>query len=170
MISARVITSKKVRYGDVYRGEIEREMLKTSYDVRKNFEAIVSDWRHKPRFEVIPKITRHRIQITIKPTDTEFGWIFDWVDYGTRPHRIMAKNVPYLKFRWPYFPRTSPRPGRFQISSGGGTYGPNWATKRSVRHPGTEPRNFSKQLAEYWKKEARRRIDRAIARARRRAS
>ncbi len=149
------------------RDEIAAELKKAGDDVRKNYEAITANWRHKPNFEVRFQTTAAYIGFLVTPSEDEAGRIFGWVDMGTKPHSIRARRVPYLKFRWPYEPKTLPGLGRVRLG-GGGTYGPNWATKKEVQHPGTEPRNFSRELTRYWVPESRRRIDNAIRRARRR--
>lgn len=168
MIFARAIRSKKIRRSRMMREEAEKEVLRIGRDVKKNYEAIVANWKHKPRFRLTFKFTSRGLEFTCKPEDDEAGQIFDWTDYGTVPHWIRAKNAPLLKFRYPYTPKTRPRPGRVQVSRGAGKAGPHWASKKEVWHPGTEPRDFTVQLSRYWTPEARRRINNAIRRARRR--
>jgi len=95
------------------------------------FQATTRTWKHQPAFTV---------------DKTERGWkvdtidqVYQWVDRGTRPHVISAKNAPFLLFRWPYTAATKPR----WLSSRQAATGKNWARKRSVNHPGTEARNFT---------------------------
>lgn len=98
------------------------------------YRKTTATWRHKPQFR--KRKTARGVQIT---TDDK---VFNWIDRGTRPHIITAKNAPMLIFRWPYKAATKPR----VIGSTQARRGNNWARKFSVRHPGTKPRHFTDEI------------------------
>lgn len=99
-------------------------------------------WKHQPKFS--KKRTARGIMIT---TDDQ---IFNWVDQGTKPHVIQAKNAPFLVFGWPYKAATKPRViGSFRAATG-----KNVARKLMVHHPGTLPRNFTDEIRKRMQKRA----------------
>lgn len=111
-------------------------------------------WRHKPTFR--KRRTSRGVQIV---TDDE---VFKFVDLGTRPHIIRAKNAPFLVFRYPYKAATKPR----IIGSTNAKVGDNWARKLMVHHPGNKPRHFTDEITKRINKRAgtilKREIDKAI--------
>lgn len=94
------------------------------------FQNTTRTWTHKPTFTVEKTTRGWAIN-----TDSQ---IYQWVDQGTRPHVITAKNALLLKFPGPYQPKTKPN----VIGSFAGGRGRVWVSKRTVQHPGTEARNF----------------------------
>lgn len=95
------------------------------------FENTVKTWTNKP---------------TLTPTPTPRGWAvkvdpafpYGWVDQGTPPHIIRARNAPMLRFQGPYHAKTRVN----VIASYKGGRGRVWVSKRQVQHPGIEARNF----------------------------
>src|SRR5512139_189170 len=81
------------------------------------YQKTTRTWKHKPKF--YPKRTARGVTIN---TDDQ---IYQWVDKGTKPHIIRARNAPMLVFRWPYKAATKPR----VIASYQASYGKNWARK-----------------------------------------
>lgn len=114
------------------------------------FQNTTRTWQHKPTFETIKQPRGW----AIKTTDQ----IYNWVDQGTRPHTITAKNVPFLVFRYPYRSATVPN----VISSRAAARGNNWARKRSVQHPGTEARNFTDIIIRRLQQRAANRVRQAL--------
>jgi len=99
------------------------------------YQKTTETWKHKPAFE-----TQHRStgRWTVGTDDKIFGW----VDKGTRPHIITARNVPLLRFTVPF--RAKTKPG--YLTSYAGSRGSQWVSKHSVRHPGTKARHFSRTI------------------------
>lgn len=95
------------------------------------FDQTVATWSNKPTFQT--SFTQRGV--TVNTDDPRFGW----VDRGTRPHVIEAKNAPLLRFQGPYHAKTKVN----VISSYQGGRGKVWVAKKRVNHPGTEARNFS---------------------------
>jgi hypothetical protein len=128
------ITQVSARYRNMARnlpGVVDRALQSLAHDEGVPlFQNTTKTWQHKPTFTV---------------DKTERGWainttdqIYQWVDQGTKPHIIAAKNVLLLKFPGPYQPKTKPN----VIGSFNGGVGKVWTSKRMVHHPGTEARNF----------------------------
>jgi hypothetical protein len=99
-------------------------------------------WRHKPKFYKVR--TKRGISVATKSD------IYKWVDRGTKPHIIRARNAKFLAFRYPYKAATKPR----VIASYRATVGKNWARKFEVHHPGTKPRNFTDEIVKRIQKRA----------------
>jgi hypothetical protein len=124
----------------------DREMAITLNDTANELlaehEKVVRQWTHKPRFKAV-KIRQRTLQtIRIEPTGIHKK-IWTYVDQGTRPHIIAAKNVPLLKFQTGYSARTAPVA---RANVGTGTASGAWVQKTVVKHPGTEARKFSETL------------------------
>jgi len=66
-----------------------------------------------------------------------------WLDGGTKPHKIKAKNAPKLIFQTGYKRKTR---AKIIGSTSGGSFGPTVAAQE-VQHPGTEPGEFSLTIA-----------------------
>lgn len=119
------------------------------------FNATTATWKNKPQFVAEPTARG----ITVVTDDP----IFHFVDAGTRPHPIEAKNVPYLVFAGPYHAKTKVN----VISSFNGGRGKVWSSKKRVKHPGTEARNFSdiifKRIQARAANVLRKNLDEAIA-------
>lgn len=86
-------------------------------------------------------------------------WIY--VDKGTKPHEIAAKNVPLLKFQTGYSARTAPVA---KYNQGTGTANGAWVTKAVVQHPGNEARKFTETIIDELDPPFPDRIQAAIAR------
>jgi hypothetical protein len=95
------------------------------------FKATTATWTHKPAFT--PQPTERGWMVAVNPAQP-----YTWVDAGTKPHIIKAKNVPLLRFAGPYHAKTKPN----VIAAYKGGRGNVWVSKRMVHHPGTEARNF----------------------------
>jgi len=100
---------------------------------------VVREWAHKPGFRQQKYRNPNVYTIKIVPTG-RYATIWYYVDRGTKPHEIAAKNVPMLKFQTGYNARTAPKA---QFAQGTGTASGAWVTKAVVQHPGTEARNFT---------------------------
>lgn len=106
------------------------------------YQKTTRTWKHKPKF--YPVRTARGVTIN---TDSE---IYGWVDKGTKPHIIKAKNAPFLVFGWPYKAATKPR----VINSFKANVGKNLAFKRQVTHPGIKARNFTDEITKRMQKRA----------------
>lgn len=130
----------------IARKELERTMDKeVKPTLIKSHNLVVADWKNKPEFQARKFISAERIAVTVFPVGPN-AQIYEYVDQGTEPHIIAAKNVPFLSFHTGYVSKTLARPAR-TVSGGGATTGPRVYAKL-VHHPGSEAREFSKVIAE----------------------
>lgn len=147
----------------ITRKQIEETMEKqVKQALIKSHEKIVADWEHKPKFQSRKYIRPDRIAENIFPTGPN-AKIWRFVDEGTRPHVIKAKNVPRLIFKTGYVSKTLARPAR--TVSGGGKYTGPTVSAVAVNHPGNEAREFTKTIAEDIKPEFKRVIENAFRKA-----
>lgn len=128
----------------------------------KSHEIIVANWEHKPKFQSRKYIKPDKIAVNVFPTgDNAKIWRF--VNEGTRPHIIRAKNAPLLVFQTGYKSKTLAKPAR--TVSGGGKYTGPTVRAKVVNHPGTEARNFTKEIAEDIKPSFKKEIENAFRQA-----
>lgn len=125
--------------------DLELAYRRIADQIRRDFDKTVSTWEKKPKFTVKRVRDSSGTIIFEASTDDE---IYGYVTLGTPPHTIPAKNAPFLVFRYPHGAKTTPN----LLTSKAGFLGDNWAKRLSVQHPGTEPRNFHKIIAERFKK------------------
>jgi hypothetical protein len=69
--------------------------------------------------------------------------IYKFVDQGTAPHDIYPKRARVLRFNSTFKPKTRPN----VIGSSGGLSAPPEVFAAHVHHPGTQARNFTKEIA-----------------------
>lgn len=113
-------------------------------ELKADHEKIVRTWEHRPQFK-IKKVTRPGMQtVQIIPFGV-YKNIWTYVDQGTKPHIIAAKNAPYLVFQTGYSARTAPVA---RANVGTGSASGAWVKKKEVQHPGTKARKFSETLLE----------------------
>jgi len=149
----------------ISRKEIERAM---DEDVKpaavKSHEKIVQNWDSDVGFAAKKYIRATSITIYVYPTGKD-KLIWTYVDQGTKPHPIMAKNAPVLSFKWggkgSYVPKTMARPARTVVGGGFVKGGKPVAFKR-VNHPGSEGRFFSEVIAKDIQPDFRRLIENAF--------
>lgn len=122
----------------------------------KSHNLVVAGWEHKPKFQTRKDIRPEKITMTCFPVGPN-AKIYIFVDQGTKPHVIEAKNAPRLVFQTSYAPRTLARPAR-TVSGGGKASGPVVFAKK-VNHPGSEAREFSETIAEDIKPDFKRIIE-----------
>lgn len=132
------IRRRIVKTNDGFKDELKAELTPVAKKLTTKFRRAVSDWQHKPTFAYRITVSRKAVRLTVFPRG-ENRQIFLWVDRGTEPHVIRAKNKPYLKFQTGYSARTAPIARHHQ--GDGKAYG-DWVSAQVVNHPGTEARQF----------------------------
>lgn len=115
------------------------------------FDKTVRTWQRQPRF-----LTRKTARGYGVEADPLFP--FAYVNRGTKPHIIEARNVMLLRFTGPYHAKTKPN----VIASYKGGRGNVWVSKRLVHHPGVEARNFSEIILRRVQARAKDRIRQAL--------
>lgn len=112
----------------------------------------------KPTFKAEVSYAGGDVVILVGPGGSTEGaqkWV--WLDEGTKPHPIKAKNKPTLAFRTNFTPKTKVK----TFSSGAGGSSPPWAFPKQVRHPGIDAREWSEEIV----KRRRKRFTQAIIKA-----
>jgi len=134
----------------------------------KEFNDIVGNWEHRPRFSSRKRLTSNSTTVYVFPTGSkEVKDIWNWNVEGTPAHDIQVRTAPQLRFIWggrgSYQPKTGP----------GGTFfgGPGtvrngvWVGFDRVHHPGTAPREWPKVVREKLKDWYSREVGNAWSRA-----
>jgi len=137
VIQIKGIKPKKLQI-EAIRSELEKALVAEGEDVKKLYEQTTRTWRHKPDFEVLTDLGANDATVLVG-TDDE---IYQYVDKGTRAHRIIARRAPALRFQLGFTPKTTPG----VIGSGRGKRFGAMVRPKSVMHPGTKPRNFSETI------------------------
>jgi hypothetical protein len=106
---------------------------------KRNFERTVATWESRPTFAI-------RRAGVFGPLDVfTSNEIYYYITHGTRPHIIRPKRAKRLRFNTAGFvPKTMT--GRLDVGAGQKA-GPPLAYRMSVQHPGTDARDFDKQVA-----------------------
>jgi len=147
----------------IARKQIEQQMdRRVKPTLVKSHEAIVKNWKSDIGFKARKFISGDQIAISINATGRDKE-IWRHVDQGTKPHVILPKNVPRLRFKTGYKPKTLAKPAR-TVSGGGVATGPTVYAKK-VNHPGSEAREFTKTIAEDIKPGFKKEIDNAFRQA-----
>ena len=130
---------------------------KMSPEIRKDFEETTKTWKHKPKF--VETVTGGKglggFAIEVTTTDEIYGY----VDQGTKPHIIRPKKPGgMLAFASAFSPKTKPR----VLGSTAGHVGPVDTFRQEVQHPGTEAREFTKEIEKKWQPRFRQKMEAAM--------
>lgn len=116
------------------------------------FEKTTQTWQRRPRFTTLKRARGYGVRV-----DPLFP--FAYVDRGTKPHPIEARNAPLLRFTVPSRAKTRVN----VITSYRGSRGNQWVSKRRVQHPGIEARNFSDIILKRVQARAAGRVRKALS-------
>jgi hypothetical protein len=124
---------------------------KVGNEMLKDFEATTRTWEREVKFETKTSGGKGLGgQVTEVWTVDE---IYRFVNNGTgkwgprhAEYPITPKNAKALAFPSIFSPKTRPR----VIGSGAGSHGPVDTIRKSVMHPGIEPREFTKEIEKKW--------------------
>lgn len=153
VFSVKAIKPQRMRV-DAIRLEVLNALRAEGRDVKKEYEKTTKTWRRKPNFEILVDVTAKDASVLVGTDDKIYGY----VDFGTRPHLIRARNAPRLAFQTGFDPKT--RPG--VIGSGPGRrFGPT-VHPVAVMHPGGKARKFSETIQKRRRKKFTRRMIKAI--------
>ena len=144
------------------RRELSAVGEETGKVLKRDHEKVVSQWTHKPKFNYSVTVSRGVFSTDVIVYGAN-AKIWKFVNYGTKPHKIRAKNKPFLRFRTGYQARTARGgfggPGR---ATGG------WVAAKEVSHPGNAAREFTKQISKRARPRFRRLTEKAFRKAIRR--
>lgn len=139
------LSPKKLKVKEV-RLKILNELRAEGRLVKKELEKTTATWKGaKPTFDFAIGLRKNDAIVLVAPVGNVEGirkWI--WLDGGTKPHPIKAKNVPNLIFRdgRGFTPKTKVK----VFASGPGANTGQWVKKKEVRHPGIDAREWSKEI------------------------
>lgn len=117
---------------------IENALTGSAKAAKIDFDVTMQTWKKRPTFTIDTEPGKRTIS-----TDNE---IYGYVNDGTEPHPIVAKNAPTLVFGVPFKAKTSVR----VIGSGPGARGSTIRRPKAAQHPGTDAREFDAVIAEKW--------------------
>lgn len=160
-------------------GSLTQREIRAAMDRRvkpellKDHRAVVKDWKSDVDFAARTYVRRDSIGVYVYPVGDD-KQVWHYVNEGTRPHTIPAVVGKLMVFKagGTYVPKTRAKPAR-TVAGGGVVQG--GATvfttrRRAFTHPGNEPREFTKEIAEEYDKAFRRETENAFRRALRRAT
>lgn len=104
--------------------------------VKKDLLKPTATWEH----EVEAKVKQTRTGFTVKINDK----VYSILDVGSKPHDIAPKRAKALRFNTRFRSKTTPN----KLAARKGLSAPPVAFAKSVKHPGTKPRNFKQQARE----------------------
>lgn len=146
---AKAIKPQKLRV-DKVRLNILNALRAEGRIIKKEFEKTTATWKGaKPTFEIAIGLTGTDAIVLIGPAGNQKGaqkW--GWLNDGTEAHIIKAKNAPNLVFQTGFTPKTKVK----TFSSVAGSSSPPWRATKQVKHPGTEPRAWTGEIAKRRRK------------------
>lgn len=140
--------------------ETRRALEEAGERLFNRHQNIVKEWTHKPKFTTRLTISGDESRVDIMPMG-KFAAIWGYVDRGTKPHKIRAKNGGFLRFQTDYSARTAPIA---RANQGTGRAAGAWRSKREVNHPGIKARKFTITLLERLNPPLPERIQAAVVR------
>ena len=168
-------------WGDAVVNEIQKVLEEDDWvGLGRELDQIVANWNNKPKFKIRAGYNyrspgafsggmpykRGSITLGYRVIGTrKEQQIWNWLNLGTRPHKIRAKNAKTLAFKWggpgSYRAKTSPG-GRSLKFGGPGTASGTMRYPMEVDHPGNKPRDFDGYIQGTVKRKFRGAIKRAI--------
>lgn len=137
---------------------VRNTMVMQAKAVAADFGATTNSWNHKVEFKTQ---TVNEIDQIISTGDPI--WIM--LEKGTKPHPIFPRPTnksQRLRFQWGGFGsyKAKSRPGQLRSYKGGPSGGIVY--RRSVKHPGTAPRNWILTARDKWQELLPNTVQRAI--------
>lgn len=129
--NSKLLSARYRQRARKYPEAVAEALVMLSYEAQELFQKTTATWNQKPQFVPI----RERGGVSVVTDDP----VYRWIDAGTRPYKITARNAPNLVFRVGGRSKTRPN----FIGSTAGRVGNKWRRKKSVNHPGITARNFS---------------------------
>lgn len=123
--------------------------------IERDMQSTTRTWTHKPQFRIVIGTRGKDLRATIGTDDP----IYQYVDHGTKAHKIRAKRSKYLAFQSGYKAKT--RVGIIG-SQEGGAFGDTQIAKE-VNHPGFPGRKFIATIRKRREVTMRQNIEHGIA-------
>ncbi len=142
-MAVKSITPKKINTAKI-KSDIIKVSEKQGIVVVNDYKKITKTWSgDKPTFPIKTTIKNDDLITSIIASGGFGAQKMVWLDDGTKPHKIKAKNAPRLIFQTGYKRKTK---AKTIGSTSGGSFGPT-AVALEVDHPGTEANEFSLTIA-----------------------
>ena len=136
-VRLEAIVPKQLFKLPLVRAEMLQEMGRQIDIMDRMYGATYRTWTHKPQFKKAFRTAPNFLEAKVSTIDQ----IYAWADDGTRAHAIIPRRAKQLSFDAQFTPKTNPN----IIGSGRGSRsGRVHATH--VFHPGSKPRNFTKEI------------------------
>lgn len=117
----------------------------------EDFKVTTQTWTHQPDFDIQEPSADRRV---VGTNDD----IYSYVTEGTKPHVIVAHGKALAFPGGGFRPKSRPR----YIGSNKGSKGGAVIFRPRVQHPGTAPREFEQAIADKWKTELPKIMQRSI--------
>lgn len=157
MITAKAITPVTRFKPGEFRQAMHAEALTVAAEMGNDFNKTTRTWKHKVDFETVVKTPPGEVSAAVSTKDEIYGY----VDKGTKPHRIRPKKGGFLAFQGKYKSKTTPH---VINSHQGGASGQFVYTRKAVKHPGTDAREFSRDIQAKWQPKLADRMQKVINR------
>jgi len=142
--------------------------------MKHDYQKTVKTWKTQPEFRPrrwamggrrgMPR----KFKVSVGPVKGRKATrIFNYVDQGTKPHKITPKKKGgVLVFMWggPGSYRAKSRVRKLRAYKGGIT-GAKLHFRKFVKHPGSKAREFTQVIEKKWQRVAPKRFDKAMRRA-----
>lgn len=135
----KAIKAKRINHAAMRR-ELQAGVAEAAKNVFSDFEKTVQSWNNKITFTLKVRSTPNVISFLVK-TDSDLYKLLDIT--GAKPHMIFPKNAKVLSYQKDFTPKTEVG----VIGSRAGGKSGAYVNRKSVKHPGFEPRDFSKTIA-----------------------
>ncbi len=125
-------------------------MRQVARGMQKDFQSTTATWERKPEFKEHTSVDSHWDFIASEVSTKDAVW--NMLDKGTRPHPIFAgyytgkSDKKVLAFPSAFSPKTSPH----VIGSVAGSRGGDMVFTPYVQHPGTEAREWTREIRKLW--------------------
>jgi hypothetical protein len=141
----------------VFINRLTRYLREVRDETRSWMAAPTRTWKGKPDFRTYLIVTKSGVNLKVLAVGKN-AKKYNWLDKGTRAHRITARNHPTLYFQEDYSPATIPN----SLESFNALKSGSFVDPVSVRHPGVKARGFTKQVMNKMKPKFRKACERAI--------
>ena len=152
-ILVKAIKPSRLRQ-DALRLQLLNAIRSVGRDVKRDFEATTATWKHEVKFEMVISLMQPGPAVLVGTDDP----IYRYVDEGTKPHLIFAKNAKALAFPSAYSAKTTPKTIGSQAGGGSGST----LFRPYVEHPGTEARQFDQTIRDKWEPKFKKAMEAAM--------
>jgi hypothetical protein len=153
VIFVKVIKAKKLNSASL-RMKLINQMHVIARGVLDDYKSTTRTWEHQPKFEKVMALKPNGPELLVGTDDR----VYRYVDEGTKPHRIIARNKFALAFKLNYKAKTIP--GKLTSRKGGASG--RRIFRYMVDHLGFEARGFSKLIQKKWERRFKDRMERTM--------